>query len=189
MEYRIAGGKGGILSRTSETIEGETKINGSEVRPNEGYRFDGWFSDEACTVKVGENVQFTPTKSTLLPQPDINIYYAKLTPQYGSITINRNNTEDEGNGEQVFVYRVTNNNTDDTVEVTVKGSDSTTITNLLYGRYTVEQLNDWSWRYADSSQNITLKSDTAEVDFNKTASEKFWLSGNSDIVKNQKGAD
>ncbi len=189
MEYRIAGGKGGILSRTSETIEGDMKINGSEVRPNEGYLFDGWFSDEACTVKVGENVQFTPTKSTLLPQPDVNIYYAKLTPQYGSITINRNNTEDEGNGDQVFVYRVTNNNTGDTVEVTVKGSDSTTITNLLYGRYTVEQLNDWSWRYADSSQNITLESDTAEVDFNKTASEKFWLSGNSDIVKNQKGAD
>lgn len=189
MEYRIAGGEGGILSRTSETIEGDTKINGSEVRPNEGYRFDGWFSDEACTVKVGEDVQFTPAKSTLLPQPDVNIYYAKLTPQYGSITIKRDNAEDEGNGEQVFVYRVTNNNTGDTVEVTVKGSESTTITNLLYGRYTVEQLNDWSWRYSDSSQNVTLESETAEVNFNETASEKLWLSGNSDIAANQKEAD
>ncbi len=189
MEYRIAGGEGGILSRTSETIEGDTKINGSEVRPNEGYRFDGWFSDEACTVKVGEDVQFTPAKSTLLPQPDVNIYYAKLTPQYGSITIKRDNADDEGNGEQVFVYRVTNNNTGDTVEVTVKGSDSTTITNLLYGRYTVEQLNDWSWRYSDSSKNVTLERESAEVDFNETASEKLWLSGNSDIAENQKEAD
>lgn len=189
MEYRIVGDVGGILSRTSETIEGDTKINGSEVRPNEGYRFDGWFSDEACTVKVGENVQFTPTKSTLLPQPDVNIYYAKLTPQYGSITINRNNAEDEGNGEQVFIYRVTNNNTGDTVEVTVKGGDSTTITNLLYGRYTVEQLNDWSWRYSDSSKNITLESDSAEVTFDNSAVKDLWLSGNSDIAANQKEAD
>lgn len=189
MEYRIAGGEGGILSRTSETIEGDTKINGSEVRPNEGYRFDGWFSDEACTVKVGEDVQFTPAKSTLLPQPDVNIYYAKLTPQYGSITIKRDNAEDEGNGEQVFVYRVTNNNTGDTVDVTVKGSDSTTITNLLYGRYTVEQLNDWSWRYSDSSQNVTLESETAEVTFDNSAVKDLWLSGNSDIAANQKEAD
>lgn len=189
MEYRIAGGEGGILSRTSETIEGDTKINGSEVRPNEGYRFDGWFSDEACTVKVGEDVQFTPAKSTLLPQPDVNIYYAKLTPQYGSITIKRDNAEDEGNGEQVFVYRVTNNNTGDTVEVTVKGSDSTTITNLLYGRYTVEQLNDWSWRYSDSSKNVTLESETAAVTFDNSAVKDLWLSGNSDIAANQKEAD
>ncbi len=189
MEYRIAGGEGGILSRTSETIEGDTKINGSEVRPNEGYRFDGWFSDEACTVKVGEDVQFTPAKSTLLPQPDVNIYYAKLTPQYGSITIKRDNAEDEGNGEQVFVYRVTNNNTGDTVEVTVKGSDSTTITNLLYGRYTVEQLNDWSWRYSDSSKNVTLERESAEVTFDNSAVKDLWLSGNSDIAANQKEAD
>ncbi|MBR5512980.1 MAG: InlB B-repeat-containing protein [Ruminococcus sp.] len=189
MEYRIAGGEGGILSRTSETIEGDTEIVGSEVRPNAGYLFEGWYADEACTIKVGDNVKFTPDKTTLSPQPDVNIYYAKLTPQYGSITISRDNADDEGNGKQVFVYRVTNNSTGDTFEVTVNGNDSTTITNLLYGKYTVEQLNDWSWRYSDSSQQITLENDSAEVTFNKAADEDLWLSGNSDIEKNVKEAD
>ncbi len=189
MEYRIAGGVGGILSRTSETIEGDTEIVGSEVRPNAGYIFEGWYTDEACTVKVGDDVKFIPEKSTLSPQPDVNIYYAKLTPQYGSITIKRDNADDEGNGEQVFVYRVTNNNTGDTVEVTVKGNNGTTITNLLYGSYTIEQLNNWSWRYSDSSENITLESDSAEVTFDDAADKDLWLSGNSDTVKNVKGAD
>lgn len=188
VEYRIAGAAGGMLSRTGETIYGEGFLEGSKATAYTGYLFGGWYLDEACTQPVESNGGILiPEKQNLVPQPDINVFYAKFIPQYGSITIQRQRAEDEGNGDQVFVYRLTNLTTGQSVDVTIVGNGSVTVNDLLYGNYSVEQLNDWSWRYEDQAQTISLNQENAEVTFKTKTSMKKWLSGNSETIINRKG--
>lgn len=192
VEYRVAGNIGGMLTRTSETIYGDGKLNGSQASAYIGYRFDGWYLDEACTISADKNAIISdsliePDKGMLVPLPDVNVFYAKFTPQYGSITIRRENAADESVGDQVFVYRITNKNSGEVIEVAISGNDSVTVHDLLYGDYAVEQLNDWSWRYGDVKQDITLNSENASAAFQAQASAEKWLSGNSESVVNRKG--
>ncbi len=189
VEYHIAGNIGGMLSRTSETIYGDGILNGSQATAHIGYRFDGWYLDESCTQITDTAALFKPAKGELLPLPEINAFYAKFTPQYGSITITRTNAEDESNGDQVFVYRITNQNTGDVINVTVSGNGSVTVSDLLYGNYLVEQCNNWSWRYEDASSSLTLNSENVVAVFNDDPSSGKWLSGNSAVTVNRKGAD
>lgn len=189
-EYRIAGGVGGTLSQTLETIYGDGSFIGSSVTLDIGYRFDGWFLDEACTIPAASMASITdgvilPDKSKLTPSPATNIFYAKVTPQYGSLTIQRTNTADEGAGTQVFCYRITNQKTNETIDITVTGNSSTTITQLLYGSYTVEQM-DWSWRYPVETVNVTLDSDSAQAEFSDSSDKTQWLSGSSAVEINRK---
>ncbi len=187
VEYHIAGNVGGVITQTSETIYGSDELHGSEVIPSVGYRFDGWFNDADCTIKASDSAKFIPQKDKLVPLPEVNVYYAKLTPQYGSIVIDRSNSKDESRGNQVFVYRLTNDSTGESIDVTVEGNGRTVVTNLLYGSYSIEQLNDWSWRYGDSGKSANLNNDSVTVEFEDDAIAEKWLSGNSGIEKNVKG--
>ena len=66
------------------------------------------------------------------------------------MTIERKAREDESNGVGTYVYRLTSkDNPACVVEVTVPKGGSTTVYDLPCGSYTVEQVNSWSWRYAD----------------------------------------
>lgn len=191
-EYRVWNCGGGTLTKTSETIDGDDELEGSEAKASSGYRFDGWYLDEECTIPAADkgsvaNNKFVPDKSKLAPSPDTNIFYAKFVPQFGSITINRINTENEANGEQAYVYKIINDSSGDAIYVTVSGSSSVTITDLLYGSYTVEQMNDWSWRYNDEPQIVELNSENSEVYFSDKAVKEQWLSGNSDVEVNKRG--
>ena len=111
-----------------------------------------------------------------------NQYKRHLT----NLTIDRNAAADP---EQVFVYEVRNNATGDIITVTVVGNVETTIYDLPYGDYTVTQRNDWSWRYADAMQQVTLGAENnnegqaARVLFNGSSSAK-WLDGFSQLIRN-----
>ncbi len=111
-------------------------------------------------------------------------FYAKLVPEVGELTIKRTNIGiDKGHNEaNSFVYTVrgtTSANESITMQVTIgPGQDSVTISNLPFGTYTVTQENDWSWRYQDAAQGITMGRDQAyfEVEFDDDPV-LDWLSG------------
>ena len=112
-------------------------------------------------------------------------YYAKFEPQVSDLTIVRTNAIDD---TQVYVYEVKNNTTGEIIYVSIVGNGQVTIHDLLMGEYTVTQLNDWSWRYSDSSIPINHQSvDGTTVKFDKGADTDQWLNGNSDRIKNQRG--
>lgn len=202
VEYKVWEGGGGSVSRTIEVTEGASDFAGSEAVANTGYAFEGWYLDEECTQSaiydaltnpegkaelVGNTLK--PIYTKLVPAPGKNTFYAKFSPQFGTLTISRDNTSDESNGQQTFVYKVTN--TDDpslTFYVTVSGTGSTTISGLLYGSYTVSQVNNWSWRYQDTQKDITLSTPTGtSAVFSAGAGNDQWLSGHSDSLVNRKG--
>lgn len=195
VEYRVWQYGGGTLSRTIEVVNGVVGFSGSEGSAKSGYRFDGWYMDEACTVPVGDNGTVTdnklvPTTLNLDAMPKVNVFYAKFAPVLGSMTIERQNgTADEGNGDRVFVYRITA--ADDPafeLYVSIKGNGSVTIKDMICREYTVEQQNNWSWRYNDTSQKVTVsEGKTSTVTFDDAPVNNKWLNGNSERITNRKG--
>ena len=170
-------------------------FSGSEGSAKSGYRFDGWYMDEACTVPVGDNGTVTdnklvPTTLKLDAMPKVNVFYAKFVPVLGSMTIERKNgTTDEGNGDRVFVYSITAaDDPDFKMFVSIKGTGSVTIKDMVCREYTVEQQNDWSWRYNDTSQKMTVsEGTTSTVTFGSAPVQNKWLNGNSERITNRKG--
>ncbi len=198
-QYLVWSYGGGTLDRTLEVVRGGS-FQGSTPTALAGYRFDGWFTDASCTTPVADQAlvdnatnRLTPKTEAMRPAPETNIYYAKFVPDgYGSLTITRQNTEDESDGEQVFVYRITAVNDPSYVTyVTIMGDGSVTVTELPCRDYTVEQLNTgWSWRYADQSQKASITKDQMYTcTFGCSAANGKWLSGNAEPWQNQRGKD
>lgn len=197
VEYRVWAYNGGTLDNTLEVVEGNNAFRGSVPTAKSGYTFVGWYQDAACTIPVGEKGtvndatgQLTPERSKLLPAPRTNVFYARFKAVYGNVTITREATEDESNGDGTYVYRLTSkDNPAYVVEVTVPAGGSTTVYDLPCGGYTVEQVNSWSWRYADGAQTVTVENSlTQTVTFDGAAVKKKWLTGSSDAVVNRREA-
>lgn len=197
VEYRVWAYNGGTLDNTLEVVEGKNSFKGATPAAKSGYTFVGWYQDAACTIPVGEKGtmddatgKLTPERSELLPAPQTNVFYARFKAVYGNVTITREATEDESNGVGTYVYRLTSQ-ADPTyiVEVTVPAGRSTTVYDLPCGSYTVEQVNSWSWRYADGAQTVTVEdSQTKTVTFDRSAVKEKWLTGSSDAVVNRREA-
>lgn len=71
--------------------------------------------------------------------------------------------------------------------VTITGSGSAVIRSLPCRSYTVEQVNDWSWRYGDGRQTAVVTEDGVSVTFGGEAVQDRWLSGSSAAIRNRKG--
>lgn len=197
VEYRVWAYNGGILDNTLEVVEGNNAFRGSVPTAKSGYTFVEWYQDAECTIPVGEKGtvddatdKLTPKRSELLPAPQTNVFYARFKAVYGNVTIERKATEDESNGVGTYVYRLTSkDNPAYVVEVTVPKGGSTTVYDLPCGDYTVEQVNSWSWRYADGAQTVTVEDGKTEtVTFAGAAVKEKWLTGSSDAVVNRREA-
>lgn len=207
VEYKIVGDDGcGTLTKQNKTFLGSDKEADitSKATANEGYKFVGWYLDEDCTKPAGDtytdsegekHVYATISNDTFTITPDIgelspstsidtNVFYAKFVRQLGSLTISRTGATDGGSGDQTFVYQVKNNDTGETINVTVTGDSSVKVDKLPYGRYTVTQLDGWSWRYGDSDKQVTVSGD-GKVTFDAVSTNDKWLSGNSKVKTNE----
>ena len=197
VDYQVWPQGGGTVSPSKEVVEGDTLFKGSTPTEKPGYRFAGWYLDENCTEPVTDvegtvystTNRLVPNKSKLEAMPKDNTFYAKFVPVLGDLTITRSNaSDDEGNGDRVFVYRITTTK-DPSFElfVSIKGNGSMTIKNLFCFTYTIEQQNGWSWRYADTSQTVKVtEGGSNAVTFGNAAVENKWLNGSSDREVNRK---
>lgn len=133
--------------------------------------------------------KLVPNKSKLKAMPKDNTFYAKFVPVLGDLTITRSNaSDDEGNGDRIFVYRITTRE-DPSFElfVSIKGNGSVTIKNMFCFTYTIEQQNGWSWRYADTSQTVKVTENKNQtVTFGRAPTKDKWLNGSSDRKVNGK---
>ena len=174
----------GSVAPVSETVmvESGTAV-GSTPAAASGFKFVGWFKDQACTQPVDatwiENNKIIPQKTT--EAYEAATYYAKFDYAVADLTIKQDGGIADEN--QTFIYVVTGGDLPASgIKVAVNGKSSVTIKNLKIGSYTVTEETNWNWRCGTTggSQSITLQgAQTNEVIFTNNASNSKWLSGNA----------
>ena len=179
-----AGASFGSVDRESEAVKEKSgTADGSTPTANPGFKFVGWFKDQACTQPVDatwiENNKIIPQKTT--EAYEAATYYAKFDYAVADLTIKQDGGIADEN--QTFIYVVTGGDLPESgIKVAVKGNSSVTIRNLKIGSYTVTEETNWNWRCGTTggSQSITLQgAQTNEVRFTNTVSNSKWLSGNA----------
>ena len=177
-------GNFGSVDPLNETVMLESgTAGGSTPAAASGFKFVGWFKDQACTQPVDatwiENNKIIPQKTT--EAYEAATYYAKFDYAVADLTIKQDGGIADEN--QTFIYVVTGGDLPESgIKVAVKGNSSVTIKNLKIGSYTVTEGTNWNWRCGTtgSSQDITLQgAQTNEVSFTNNASNSKWLSGNA----------
>ena len=200
VEYKVWSYGGGSIDNTTEAVHGTTQFKGANATASNGYKFDGWYLDDQCTVPaVSDPAQesdkasvsgseIVPITLNLDPVPATNVFYAKFVPYIGDLTITRNNAgSDESGGTQTFVYKITSiEDPDFVVYATISGNGSVTVKNLVCRDYTIEQLNGWSWRYSDKTQTVTVTGNGTSAVFDEISTRQNWLNGNSASIKNRR---
>lgn len=179
----------GVLSIGSETVGAKTGTpNGSTPTANSGYRFVGWFTDEACTNPVP--AEWVGPDNKLVPQKnaeglyDAATYYAKFESSLADLTIKKSGCNEEIDENQSFIFRIKGNDENTNgidLKVVIKGNGEITIADLPVGNYTVTEETSWSWRYTpdEASKNVDLEPEGDSVEFKNTRSDDKWLSGDA----------
>lgn len=174
----------GSVAPVSETVMVESgPAVGSTPAAASGFKFVGWFKDQACTQPVDatwiENNKIIPQKTT--EAYEAATYYAKFDYAVADLTIKQ--VGEIADENQTFIYVVTGGDLPKGgIKVAVNGNSSVTIRNLKIGSYTVTEGTNWNWRCGTTggSQSITLQgAQTNEVSFTNNASNSKWLSGNA----------
>ncbi len=161
---------------------------GSMPTAASGYKFVGWYTDEACTQPVAAawiaNNKLTPQKTKDLGNGvtgyEAATYYAKFELDVFDLTIRKEGCA-EIDENQSFLFRITGPN-GFSMEVTVQGNGSKTIKGLQMGGYTVTEVESWSWRYKYQHNGQIVKPEDvvngkAEVTFTNKRDFVFWLNG------------
>lgn len=147
----------GTVTPASETVKAITgTASGSTPQAKDGYKFVGWFKDEACTIPVDKewvdaDNKLTPGKTENYGTDEKPImgyeaatYYAKFEDDVAQLTITKQGADEVYDENQSFVFTVTGPNYSE--RVVIRGNGSVTIKNLKPGTYTVTE-EGWSWRY------------------------------------------
>ena len=148
----------GTVTPASETVKAITgTASGSTPQAKDGYKFVGWYTDEACTIPVDKewvdaDNKLTPGKTKSYgteADPKMGYeaatYYAKFEDDVAQLTITKQGWADDIDENQSFVFNVTGPN-GYSERVVICGNGSVTIKNLKPGTYTVTE-EGWSWRY------------------------------------------
>lgn len=165
--------------------------HGAEPTAAEGFRFVGWYKDEACTQPVdvswvsdnglipGKTKNYGTAEAPVMGY-EAATYYARFENETASLTITKSGVQDIDEN-QSFLFDVTGPD-GYSKRVVINGNGSVTIKGLKIGKYTVTEVTGWSWRYTPDSETklITLKA-TGEnsVTFANTRSSTKWLDGNA----------
>jgi len=188
-----AGASFGSVDSASETVmEKSGTALGSTPTANPGFKFVGWYKNEACTEAVnagwvtGNMLKPDKTKNYGTAESPVMgyeaaTYYAKFDYAVADLTIKQ--VGEIADENQTFIYVVTGGDLPASgIKVAVNGKSSVTIKNLKIGSYTVTEETNWNWRCGTTggSQSITLQgAQTNEVRFTNTVSNSKWLSGNA----------
>lgn len=194
IKYEVVGPTGcGTLDNYQESQLKVTtgEVKGSTPTAADGFKFVGWYEDEACTQPVKAawvaDSKLTPGKTRNYGTEEAPVmgyaaatYYAKFEYDVADLTITKSGAKDIDEN-QSFIFTVTGPN-NFSAKVVIQGNSSVTIKGLKVGTYTVTEDTDWSWRYTpqNRTQSITLNpAVTNTVTFVNTRSKGKWLGGDA----------
>ena len=199
IKYEVVGPDGcGTLdnyqNNTVKVIDGTP--GGSTPTANAGFKFVGWFKDEACTEAadaswVSADNKLTPgktknygTEETPAMGYEAATYYAKFEYDVADLTITKHGYV-ATDGEQSFIFTVTGPD-NFSKKIVIQGNGTVVLKGLKIGEYAVTEDTAWSWRYTpeSGSVSITLKpGETNAVTYVNERTNDKWL-GDDSYVKN-----
>lgn len=192
IKYQVIGPEGcGTLDNYQESQLKVTTgtVVGSAPTAAEGFKFVGWYTDEACTQPVIAtwvmNNKITPEKTKDLGNDvkgyEAATYYAKFEADVANLTITKTGCEDIDAG-QSFIFTVTGPN-GFSKKIVIQGNGTVVLTGLKIGDYTVTEDPAWSWRYTPRDgavRTITLQpGQTNSVTYVNDRTNNKWLDGNA----------
>ena len=177
--------EGGEVDPGTETLIRTTgEAQGSTAKPNDGYKFVGWYNNAECTDEpVSTDAKFVPQQVN--GRYEEATYYAKFELDVFDLTITKAGDKDKIDQNQIFVFRVVSDDNKTDMEVTVKGTGSVTIKGLPLGtNYTVTEDTNWTWQYKpdEVTQKVEINGKTAEVTFTNTYSKSNWLTSFAEVI-------
>ena len=201
IKYEVVGPTGcGTLDNyqdnTVKVIDGTP--GGSTPTASAGFKFVGWFKDEACTETadaswIGSDNKLTPgktknygTEETTAMGYEAATYYAKFEADVADLSITKQGYN-EIDGKQSFIFTVTGPE-GFSKKIVIQGNGTVVLKGLKIGEYTVTEDTAWSWRYTlkdgVATQKITLQPGqtnevTNRVTFVNNRSNNKWLDGNA----------
>lgn len=198
ISYRIVGPTGcGTLDNyqdnTVKVIDGT--VIGSTPTASAGFKFVGWFKDEACTETgkveaswIGADNKLTPgktknygTEETTAMGYEAATYYAKFEADVADLSITKQGYQ-EIDGKQSFIFTVTGPD-GFSKKIVIQGNGTVVLTGLKIGEYTVTEDTAWSWRYTPKGgavQKIELQPGiTNTVNYMNDRTNDKWLDGNA----------
>lgn len=164
-------------------------VKGAVPTAAEGFKFVGWYTDEACTQPVIAtwvmNNKITPEKTKDLGNDvkgyEAATYYAKFEADVADLTITKQGYE-EIDGMQSFIFTVTGPE-GFSKKIVIQGNGTVVLTGLKIGDYTVTEDTSWSWRYTPdggAARTITLQAGkTNSVTYVNDRTNNKWLDGNA----------
>lgn len=175
-------------------------VQGSTPTANEGYKFVGWYTDEACKQPVDKDWvdadnKLTPKKSKKYDSKDgyePATYYAKFERDVFDLTIEKTGKHIDRN--QTFVFHVRGNNNVD-MQVVITGTNKQVIKNLPVGEYTITEDTSWSWKYTPvgGAEKTLMTSDiekgAATVTFENKNNGTNWLTSLAKAINTWAGGN
>ena len=199
IKYLVSGpqGCGTLSSYQDNSLNVRTGTpGGSTPTANAGFKFVGWFKDEACTEAadaswVSADNKLTPgktknygTEETPAMGYEAATYYAKFEYDVADLTITKHGYV-ATDGEQSFIFTVTGPD-NFSKKIVIQGNGTVVLKGLKIGEYAVTEDTAWSWRYTpeSGSVSITLKpGETNAVTYVNERTNDKWL-GDDSYVKN-----
>ena len=195
IKYQVVGptGSGTLDNSLDSNVKVLTgSVNGSTPTPNAGYKFVGWFEDEACTQQVksswvGADNKLTPKQSVKYGDQDgygAKTYYAKFERDVFDMKITKNVTGEGANLNQTFVFTVKNEANETISTIVLKNGETKTIKGLPVGTYTVTEDTAWSWQYKaeNAAQTVTPDGAEAAVTFTNAYKGTNWLTSFAEVI-------
>ena len=201
IKYEVVGPTGcGTLDNyqdnTVKVIDGTPE--GSTPTASAGFKFVGWFKDEACTETgkveaswVSADNKLTPgktknygTEETTAMGYEAATYYAKFEADVADLSITKQGYN-EIDGKQSFIFTVTGPE-GFSKKIVIQGNGTVVLTGLKIGEYTVTEDTAWSWRYTPESGSVSIMlkpGETNVVTYVNTRTNDKWL-GDDSYVKN-----
>ena len=164
-------------------------VVGSAPTAAEGFKFVGWYTDEACTQPVIAtwvvNNKITPEKTKDLGNDvkgyEAATYYAKFEADVADLSITKQGYQ-EIDGKQSFIFTVTGPD-GFSKKIVIQGNGTVVLKGLKIGEYTVTEDTAWSWRYTPKGgavQKIELQPGiTNTVNYMNDRTNDKWLDGNA----------
>lgn len=197
ISYRVVGPTGcGSLDNyqdnTVKVIDGT--VIGSTPTASAGFKFVGWFKDEACTETgkveaswVSADNKLTPgktknygTQETTAMGYEAATYYAKFEADVADLTITKHGYV-ATDGEQSFIFTVTGPE-GFSKKIVIQGNGTVVLKGLKIGTYTVTEDTNWSWRYTSKSGSVDITlapGQTNRVTYVNERTNEKWLDGNA----------